>query len=302
MIEKLTFNYENLNFDLRFDSAEISKRPLVIFFHGFKSFRNWGFIPYICSFLAENGYLVINLDFEYNGIISENPINYDVDKFSKNTVSKELENASKIIELSNRLHNIDSHSKNIFEDIKGNSLINLKEVFDDYWNGEINLIGHSRGSAVALLSALRYNEIKKIALLAPIGTFERFSARIIKKWKDEGFLEFNDSKSNQKLKMGMDYLDDIERNRDNFDLMNAAKKIENPVIIIYGSNDLSVSEKEVRELYESLTEKEQNFRTYRNFVFLEKANHLFNINHPFDGSNSYLDKVCDLLVTFLDEK
>jgi pimeloyl-ACP methyl ester carboxylesterase len=256
--------------------------------------------------LATEGFITINIDFEYNGIISENPVEFDSDRFSMNTVSREFENASSILELLNSLHNAEKNNL-IFNNYSSYS-VELKELQEfktdilQRWNGEINLVGHSRGGGIALLAANRYNFVKKIALLAPIGYFDRYTDRLKAKWRNDKWLEFNDIMSKQQLRINASYIDDLDENKSEYDLLKIAENLSNPILIIHGENDLSVPVSESKELYNSFKKIEQNIRTNRNFVLLKKANHLFNINHPFEKSNSYLDEVCDLLNNFLKEK
>jgi pimeloyl-ACP methyl ester carboxylesterase len=306
MIVQEEFKINNLKFDLRYNANNDARKPLIIFFHGFKSFRNWGFIPFICSELANKGFPVINLDFELNGITSINPVQFDVEKFAENTVSNELKNASELINLLNKLHNdYDlSHKKTGDEEyyINDYQIAKLAKIIKPKWDGRINLAGHSRGAGISILCADRFDSIHTLALLAPIAHFDRYTNRLKAKWLTDGKLEFKDMMSNQILKMNSNYIADIEENKEEFNLLKTAEKLMNSVLIVHGTNDVSVPLSEPTELYNSFKKMEQNSATIRNFVLLQKANHLFNINHPFEKSNSYLDEVCDLLVNFFDEK
>lgn len=303
VVQKIKIN--DISFDIRFDEGIQHKSSLVIFLHGFKSFRNWGFIPYICSKFASAGLISLNLDFEFNGILTENPVQFDIEKFAMNNVSKELENINFLLSLLNELHSAKSLQQDFFKNFasieNSDDFEILNKILEQKWNGKVSLVGHSRGGGISILAARDNNIVDKIGLLAPIAHFDRYTPRLKAKWIDEGYLEFNDSMSKQTLKMNSDYVLDLEQNKDRFNLIKFAETLANPVFIIHGENDVSVPLSEVEDLVNSLKKNEINQFTSRNFVIIKKANHLFNINHPFEKSNPYLDEVCDLLISFLKE-
>lgn len=303
VVQKIKIN--EISFDIRFDGDIQQKSSLVIFLHGFKSFRNWGFIPYICSKFASAGFISLNLDFEFNGLLSENPVQFDIEKFAENNVSKELENINFLLSLLNELHSAKTLQQVFFKNFasieNSDDFDILYKILKQKWNGKVSLVGHSRGGGISILAARENKIVEKIGLLAPIGYFDRYTPRLKAKWKDEGYLEFNDSMSKQMLKISADYIHDLEQNKDRFNIIELAETLANPVFIIHGENDLSVPLSEVEDLVNSLKKNEINQFTSRNFVIIKKANHLFNINHPFEKSNSYLEEVCDLLISFLKE-
>jgi pimeloyl-ACP methyl ester carboxylesterase len=276
MIKKLSFKINELVFDIRYRENSL-KKPIVIFFHGFKSFRNWGFIPYICEKLAENDAIAINLDFSMNGIIAENPVIFSIDKFAQNTVSQELADARELIKLL-RLNNINE---------------DLNQVLKN-WNDEIILMGHSRGAGIALILA---NEMKinKLILLATISTFDRYTERLKQEWLSKGFLEFQDAMSKQVLRMNSTYLIDLTNNKKKFDLYEIASKIEIPVLFIHGENDITERPEKAKEIYYLI---ENNQKSNCNFVLLKKANHLFNVTHPFEKTNIFLEEALNNIKRF----
>ena len=55
----------------------------VIFVHGFKGFKDWGFVPYLCNYFAEQGFFTITFNFSHNGI-GDNPLEFtELEKFAK---------------------------------------------------------------------------------------------------------------------------------------------------------------------------------------------------------------------------
>ena len=281
-MNKLTFQISNLKFDIRFMDL-LDQVPLFIFLHGFKSFRNWGFIPYICENLAYNGIITLNLDFSSNGVISENPILYDTDTFANNTISKEVQDVDLLLSI---LLNDSKENRALGQSLKN-------------WNGQIYLCGHSRGAGIAIIAADKYREIQKVVLLSAISDFNRYTPRLINKWIEGGFLEFNDPQSNQKLRMNSTYILDLIENQEKYNLKKIMQRLDKPTILITAENDLTTPIRESNELIENYKKNQNNKKNHCNFVLIKKANHLFNCTHPFNGTNAYLDEVLQNVKEFL---
>jgi len=82
-----SYGYENL------ESA-----PCLIFVHGFKGFKDWGFWPYSGNYFAERGFFILTFNFSHNGI-GENLTEFtELEKFANNTFSLELEDLNEIIQ------------------------------------------------------------------------------------------------------------------------------------------------------------------------------------------------------------
>ena len=60
VIRITTLGIENLN-----------SSPCIIYVHGFKGFKDWGFVPYTCEYFAKNGFFVISFNFSHNGVGEE---------------------------------------------------------------------------------------------------------------------------------------------------------------------------------------------------------------------------------------
>ncbi len=280
------FQIGKIKFDLHYQSGNKRKLPLVLFIHGFKSFRRWGFIPFLCEEISKENFLVLNFDFSMNGVISEYPVHFDNAIFSKNTVKQELEDTSNLLEylLGQRENNINDNELNM--------------ILGDRWDGTIFLLGHSRGGAIAMLTSLLFSEVKKIALLATIAYFDRYTERLKKEWAEKGLLEFQDTMSKQVLQIDYSYIKDIEQNKEKYNLLESANKINIPVLFVHGNNDLSVKYNEAKEIFTIL---EKNQKSSCNFVIIKNANHLFNVSHPFIQTNKYLDEALKIILKFLKE-
>lgn len=253
------------------------KKPLNIILHGFKAYRNWGFIPYFSERFADEIGPTINLDFSLNGIINEKEMLYDVDLFRTNTVSQQL----KDIEI-------------LLNEVKSpNSEIN--KILTPIWNGEINLIGHSLGGACALITANRDDSISSVVLLGTISKTDRNTDRQKKEWRENGFIEFKESHSGQILYLDVEYLEDKERNKDKIDLREIISYLEIPICVIHGKLDFTVPIKEAQILIDKAKKS-----TKLESLFIEKCNHTFGVKHNFTVTNESLELTIDKIKSFIN--
>lgn len=277
-MKKIFFEVNNnLNLPIKFDLRRNNynhKSPLNIVIHGFKAFRNWGFIPYLCDKLAENSGPTINLDFSLNGIENEEKMLYNPDLFRKNTVSQQLEDINILLDY-----------------IKSDEfLYNIEDV----WNGEINLIGHSLGGAVSIVTAGERDDISRIVLWGTISKTDRNTERQKKEWRETGYIEFKESHSGQLLYLNVEYLNDKELNKDRIDLRRIISELEIPICIIHGKLDFTVRLNEA-EILENLSKKSSKLES----LYIEKSNHTFGVSHPFTKTNDGLELAIEKTIDFV---
>lgn len=285
-ITKHAFQIENgigkiITGDIRMpDTSE--KAPLAIILHGFKGFKDWGFFPYVSEKIAENGIITCCFNFSMNGMEGRSDIVKYPENFAANTVTQEIEDAKVLIKA---LRNNDPELG-----------ININK----YWDGELFLIGHSMGAAVSLLIAREDGDIQKLALWGPIAKFDRYSERQKAYWQKTGYLEFENHRTKQILRINVSFLNDFERNKKSFNLPLAMSEIKIPALIVHGKQDLTVPLKEPKALAEEYMKG--NPCTSSPLNIIEQTGHTFGIGHPFGGSCAALEKLIDLTNNFLEKK
>lgn len=250
--------------------------PCVFIIHGFKGFKDWGYVPFFAQELADNGLLVVTFNFSHNGI-GENPYEFtELEKFANNTISLEVSELDELIEFYN----------------------NGGFGFDGRKNS-IGLIGHSRGGAIALIQTKEAIEkhkninVKALALWGTIATFERYTKHQIELWRKQGYLEVVNTRTNQVMRLNKVLLDDFEQNKDRFNLLNCISKINLPILIVHGDQDLTVPLGEAYQLYEASN------KNFTELVVIPSAGHTFNIVHPYAGSNPQFEQVKARTIDFL---
>ena len=86
-------------------------KPIIIFCHGFKGFKDWGAFNNMGVYFADNNFVYVKFNFSHNGIKVESLENFtDLDAFGKNNFSIELDDLDNVI---NWLHNCNIISKEI---------------------------------------------------------------------------------------------------------------------------------------------------------------------------------------------
>jgi len=259
--------------DISFYGFEnINKAPCLILVHGFKGFKDWGFFPFTAEQLLENGYCVISFNFSHNGVDKSGSDLFDVKSFAKNTVSLEVSELVQIIR---------AYKSGFF----GNK--NSKKI---------GLIGHSRGGGVAIISSM-IEKVDAYIVWASVAKLDRYIERQKAEWRKKGLIEVVNSRTKQVLQMNVEVLEDIEKNKNNsLSIKKAVKNLNKPLLVIHGTEDLTVPIAEGEQIY-NWSNKE-----FTEFERIPACGHTFDIVHPFKKSNKKFDLVIKKTRDFLDRK
>ena len=250
------------NEKIRITTYGLETSPCLIYVHGFKGFKDWGFVPYLGEYLSSKGFFVITFNFSHNGI-GDSPLEFtELEKFAKNTFSLEVEELNEVI---------NAYQFNFFG---GNT------------SKDVGLIGHSRGGAIALLAANKNKDVKAVTVWASVSKLDRYSERQKEEWRKKGVFEVLNTRTNQVMPLYISLLDDIEQNKNGkLSLKKAAGELNKPLLILHGEQDLAVKVDEGKEIF-SWANKE-----LVDFYSIKATGHTFDIKHPFEGSNPKFDFV-----------
>lgn len=270
---KLTTEKSNTVHLTVYGSHPVDSPKYLIYVHGFKGFKDWGFVPHAADYFANSGYFVITFNFSHNGV-GENSTNFnELDLFAENTISLEVEELKEII----------NKTKNGF--------------FGNSENCKIGIIGHSRGGADVLLAASNNSDVNAVATWASIAKLDRFSKRQKNDWKEKGVFEVLNSRTNQLMKMNYSFLKDIEENQnDSLNIQKAVENLSKPLLIAHGDQDLAVPIKEGEQIYEWADK--QNTEFYK----LIGTGHTFGAVHPFEKSNEKLERLLETTLKYFNHK
>lgn len=250
---------EPIHGDLRLPDA-LGPHPVVVCCHGFKGFKDWGFHPWLGLRLADAGFAAVHFSFSRNGVRAADGDIEDLDAFRRNTLSIERDDLDTVLDaiLAGRL--------------------------DPSLDGaRLGLFGHSRGGGIALLGAAERPEAKALATWAAVSRFDRIADEAtLAEWRRTGVYEVVNSRTGQKLPMGVAFLDDVLANLARLDLLAAARRLTAPWLLVHGTADPTVPFDEARELHATTAGRAR-------LLPLEEAGHTFGAVHPFSGSTPDLE-------------
>jgi dipeptidyl aminopeptidase/acylaminoacyl peptidase len=260
-----TSSGDEIRGDLRYSRGGTGL-PVLLLCHGFTAHKDWGPFPHIGCRFAELGFASIIFNFSHNGMGPDFRRFTEREKFSKNTIGKELEDVRSVVDA-------------LGDGRLGEGIIDAART---------GILGHSRGGGVAILSARLDPRLKGVAAWSSVATFHRYTPRQKQVWEEQGFLPVTIRGSKTNLRYGIEVLRDLETNREQYDLPAAVKNLRVPLLLVHGSADVSVSPREPEELYAAADKSKTDY------VLLEGAGHTFGAAHPYRGVNPTVDHVVDL--------
>ena len=246
------FQLENLHglIDL---PKEPGERPTVVICHGFKGFQEWGFFPYLAALLADRGFVVIRFNLSGAGMLPGDDLVTDPDAFTANTHGRELSDLLSVIEATGRTLAPGRVDRN-----------------------RLGLFGHSRGGGNSILAAAR-EPVRALVTWASVATFDRYTPEQKDDWRRDGRFPVVNARTGQQLALGLDLLEELER--EDLDVLAAARTIRVPWLIVHGEEDDSVPVLEADRVAEVSSGE---------LLRIPGANHTFGVRHPFAGPTPQL--------------
>ena len=259
----------DINFNHNFKN-----KPIVIFSHGFKGFKDWGPFNKMAEKFAEKNFFFIKFNFSYNGTSIENPNDFvDLDAFGNNNFSIELDDLNLVINW------INDNSK----------------FSNEIDTNNINLLGHSRGGAISILKSNEDSRINKvISWASPSNFINRMDESKLDTWKKSGVAYIFNSRTNQNMPLFYQFYEDCVTNKKRIDIENACRNLTIPHLAIHGTEDPTVDIKDVNDF------KNWNPKTIVHKI--KDANHVFGVSHPFNEKSfpSHFIKVLEKTFEFLE--
>ena len=250
-------NKKSILFDIYYKET-IENLPIIVFCHGYKGFKDWGAWHLVAQTFAEAGFCFLKFNFSHNGGTMEDPIDFpDLEAFAENNFSMELDDLDRV------LNEIESGNENFPPKIS-----------------TVSLIGHSRGGGIVLIKAEEDSRIHKVVTWASISDFKaRFQEGTaeFKTWKETGVTHVENSRTKQLLPHNFQFYKDFEENRVRLSISRAVKNMQIPMLIVHGSEDSTVSQKEALALH--------SWNPKSKLEIINGADHVFNAKHPWQETN-----------------
>lgn len=258
-----------------FYTENLTPKPVVIFCHGYKGFKDWGAWDLMAKAFAQAGFFFIKFNFSHNGGTINNPIDFpDLEAFASNNYSIELEDLDRII----------SHFSSNNDYAKEADATSL------------SLIGHSRGGGIVLIKAEEDNRVSKVITWAGVSDYQsRFmeGTDTFKQWQVTGRMFVKNGRTKQQMPHDWQFYTNFLKNQERLTISRAAMALSKPWLIIHGDKDTSVALEEGKALH--------RWNPKSKFEIITEANHVFNTSHPWDNNDSSekLKEVIDKTINFL---
>ena len=249
------------------------ERPCILYIHGFKGFKDWAFVPHAGEFFSQHGYCFLAFNFSHNGVAGHDDTFTQIDRFNRNTFSLEVREAIEIIQMC-------THS----------------EFLGEQLTQPLGVLGHSRGGGVSILASAKSPQVQAVCTWASVSNFDRYDKETKQSWRSKGFLEVANSRTGQVFKLGTGLLDDIERySRTSLNILEAARKLERPLLVVHGQEDKTVPFFEA----EHINIYAQPEMTHMQLI--PGTGHTFGAKHPFEENPPAFQQVLEITLAFFDE-
>jgi pimeloyl-ACP methyl ester carboxylesterase len=252
-----------------------TQKPVIIFCHGYKGFKDWGAWDLMAKAFAEAGFCFVKFNFSHNGGTVDQPIDFpDLEAFGNNNYSKELDDLETVI----------------------NWACSCTELNKEADTNNIILIGHSRAGGIVTIKAEEDNRIKKVVSLAGVCNFEKRTATKgdLKQWKKDGVKYVLNGRTKQEMPHYYQFYEDFIANEERLSIKRAVSNLKIPYLIIHGDSDTSVLIEEAFIL--------NKWNPNSTLEIIDGANHVLGASHPWRNHTLPipLDNAIKIIVGFLD--
>ncbi|WP_336127435.1 alpha/beta hydrolase family protein [Mesoflavibacter sp. CH_XMU1422-2] len=258
-----------------FFNNDNNKKPLVIFCHGYKGFKDWGAWNLVAEAFMKANVFFVKFNFSHNGGTVEQPIDFpDLEAFAENNYSKEIEDLDDMI---------------TFLTSKENKFLDQIDI------NNISVIGHSRGGGISILKTKEDQRIKKLITWASVSSFGKRTSTTgnLEQWKKDGVKYVLNGRTNQKMPHNFQFYLDFKANEQRLNIENAVKNITVPHLIIHAKDDPSVLYQEAINL--------NNWNPKSELFTIDNSNHVFDAKHPWKEKDmpNNLEKVINKTIAFI---
>ncbi len=240
---------------------------VALFVHGFKGFKDWGSHNLVADYFASKGINFVKFNFSHSGVIAPDLTDVtDLKLFASNTPSKELYDLEVVI----------------------------KYVVETFPGAQITLIGHSRGGGISILEAAKNASVSKLITWAAISSFDSlWKKEQEQEWRTKGKIEVYNARTKENMPLNVELLEDVTQNHERLNIIEAAKTLSVPWLIIHGNEDINVSLSVGKEF--------KRIQPAAKLLEIKGANHVFGSSHPFKEEQlpEQLHQVCEASVKFI---
>jgi len=123
-----------------------------------------------------------------------------------------------------------------------------------------------------------------------------FMERQKAEWRRIGVWEFTDTKTSIHYKMNVNFIDDIEQHKYEYDPLTAISKLRIPILILHGSQDMTVPKEQAISLLKASHPGDVQME------LIETSGHTFGVEHPMRTPSPALGTAIKSTVLFFGMK
>ncbi|WP_223808819.1 alpha/beta hydrolase family protein [Rufibacter hautae] len=254
-------------------------KPVVVFVHGFKGFKDWGHFNLLADYFAHHGFVFVKLNLSHNGVEPYGDDLTNLEAFGNNNFCIELDDVGTLL----------AYLKNNPAEIPA------QEMEADY----IFLIGHSRGGGLVLLKAAEAAEVTGVATWSAISDIDqRWSPEVMERWKRDGVQYIPNVRTGQQMPLYYQLVENYQANRNRLDIPNAVEKLQIPLLILHGEQDETLPVQMAHTLHA--------LNPFAELHLLPEGDHSFGGRHPYEQpelpglAKAAADKTIQFFQTTLD--
>ncbi len=243
--------------------------------HGFKGYKDYGVFPALARAAAQRGLVAHRFNFSHSGMTERTDTFERPDLFERDTWGRQIQDLLMVAEA-----------------CRDGRLPGGEQAMQVWF-------GHSRGGVTALLAASRSLHTAGAAQPAGVVTAAApcFSAALSdaekQRLREQGHLESPSARTGQTLRIGREWLDEIEAEPAAFDPIEAIARLERPVLVVHGEADDTVPADAGHALAEAAGPRAR-------LALIEGASHTFNCPNPLEedqplpeATERLIDMTCD---------
>jgi pimeloyl-ACP methyl ester carboxylesterase len=230
-------------------------KPVVIFVHGFKGFKDWGHFNLLADYFAAHGFVFVKLNLSHNGVEPGGTDLTNMEAFGNNNFCIELDDLGTLID----------------KLTDGSTPIPSLEMDASH----LLLIGHSRGGGLVLLKAAEDERVSGVATWSAISTIDqRWPQEMMEEWKRTGVQYIMNARTGQQMPLYYQLYENYHANQQRLDILKSVEKLAIPVLIIHGEQDETLPVRMAHDLHAA--------NPYAELYLIPEADHSFGGKHPFE--------------------
>ena len=206
------------------DAGRAAAGRAVILCHGFRGYKDWGFLPLLATRLASAGFPTVTFSTTASGVTDRAGTFGEVERFRRGTYAGDLEDLRRIADWATERFAASGRPV------------------------ALGIAGHSRGGVIGLLHASGDPRVLALAMIASPERIMVWPDAYFEAWRAGAPADVYDFRTKATLRLGPEILDDMTRHGAAYNSTAAAKRLRAALLVVHGTRDALVRLDEARAL------------------------------------------------------